>query len=82
VECHMPRHMVFTNGQQRMSDRIHNHIFSIPRGGAREGSPPTSCNICHVDRDEGWSAAEIKRLWPPGDPGSDKPAAEVPKREK
>jgi predicted CXXCH cytochrome family protein len=78
VECHMPRHMVFTNGQQKMSDRIHNHVFSIPKGGAREGAPPTSCNICHTDRDEAWSAKEIKRLWVPGDPGSDAPPAQPP----
>ena len=65
VECHMPRHMVFTNGQQNMSDRIHNHILDVPRGGRRPDEPPTSCNICHTDRDEAWSAAEIKRLWPP-----------------
>jgi predicted CXXCH cytochrome family protein len=63
VECHMPRHMIFTNGQQMMSERIHNHILSVPKGGAGPGSPPTSCNVCHVDRDEAWSAAEIERGW-------------------
>jgi predicted CXXCH cytochrome family protein len=64
VVCHVPRHMIFTNGQQMMSDRIHNHILSVPKGGAPQGAPPTSCNICHHDRDESWSAAEIRRLWP------------------
>ncbi len=69
VECHMPRHMIFTNGHQMMSDRLHNHVFSIPRGGARPGAPPTACNVCHAQRDEAWSAAEIRRLWPPAEPG-------------
>jgi predicted CXXCH cytochrome family protein len=64
VECHMPRHLVFTNGVQMMSDHIHSHAFSIPKGGAPEGAPPTSCNVCHVDQTESWSASQIRRLWP------------------
>lgn len=63
VECHMPRHMIFTNGEQHMSDLLFSHIFSVPRGGARPGAPPTSCNICHVDRDEAWSEREIRAGW-------------------
>lgn len=79
VECHMPRHGVFTNGVQMMSDRIHSHAFSIPRGGAGQGAPPTSCNVCHTDRDEAWSAAEIRRLWPAREaPAPAAPAAAPP----
>lgn len=63
IECHMPRHMIFTNGQQMMSDRIHSHHISSPKGGALDGAPPTSCNICHKDRDEAWSKAEILSGW-------------------
>jgi predicted CXXCH cytochrome family protein len=63
IECHMPRHLIFTNGVQMMSDRLHSHVLSVPRGGARVGAPPTSCNVCHVDRDEAWSAREILEGW-------------------
>jgi predicted CXXCH cytochrome family protein len=63
IECHMPRHLIFTNGQQMMSDRLHSHLIGVPKGGALDGAPPTSCNICHTDRDEAWSKAEIASGW-------------------
>jgi predicted CXXCH cytochrome family protein len=63
VECHMPRHMVFTNGVQMMSDRIFSHAFSIPTGAQAPGGPPPSCNICHVDRDAAWTRLQIEEMW-------------------
>ncbi len=62
VECHMPRHMVFTNGVQRMSDRIYSHEFSIPTGRRRVGGPPSACNICHTDRTHQWTQDTLA-LW-------------------
>jgi hypothetical protein len=59
----MPRHLIFTNGQQMMSDRLHSHVLSVPKGGVGPGSPPTSCNVCHTDRDEAWSARAIHEGW-------------------
>ncbi|MHC5012032.1 MAG: cytochrome c3 family protein [Planctomycetota bacterium] len=61
-ECHMPRHMVFTNGVQMMSSRIPSHAFSIPTGEQNRGGPPPSCNVCHTDRDAAWTR-EILAAW-------------------
>jgi hypothetical protein len=61
VECHMPRHMVFTNGEQMMSKQVYSHAFSIPTGVRAEGGPPSSCNICHVDRDHAWTRDTLDR---------------------
>ena len=47
---------------EHMSDRIFSHAFSIPTGERRPGGPPSSCNICHVDRDHAWTR-EILRTW-------------------
>jgi predicted CXXCH cytochrome family protein len=63
IECHMPRHMIFTNGVEMMSDRIHSHVLSVPTGGATPEAPPTSCNVCHRDRSEAWSKDLIDAWW-------------------
>jgi predicted CXXCH cytochrome family protein len=55
IECHMPRHMRFTNGVAVMSERLHSHAFSIPTGKQRPGGPPSACNICHDDRSHEWT---------------------------
>jgi predicted CXXCH cytochrome family protein len=65
VECHMPRHMIFTNGVEMMSDRIPRHDFSVPTGEQRPGGPPPSCNVCHSDRDASWTRA-VLRAWAEG----------------
>jgi predicted CXXCH cytochrome family protein len=67
VECHMPRHMIFSNGQQMMSERLPKHDFSIPTGERRPGGPPPSCNVCHVDRDDAWTR-DVLRAWREGGP--------------
>lgn len=63
VECHMPRHLVFTNGIHLMSDRIFRHSFSIPTGERRPGGPPSSCNVCHQSQDHTWTQDQIQKLW-------------------
>ena len=55
VECHMPRHLAFTNGEQMMSKRLYSHTFDVPTGVRAEGGPPSSCNVCHKDRDHAWT---------------------------
>jgi predicted CXXCH cytochrome family protein len=62
VECHMPRHMIFTNGVEHMSDRIFSHEFGIPTGEGPAGAPPSSCVVCHTDQSESWTR-ETLRLW-------------------
>jgi len=63
VECHMPRHLRFSNGVHTMSKQVYSHVFTIPTGEVNEGGPPASCNICHTDKDAAWTRREIKRLW-------------------
>lgn len=60
-ECHMPRHMRFSNGIHTMSKRIPSHAFSIPTGEQLPGGPPPSCNVCHVDKDAKWTRGILKR---------------------
>jgi predicted CXXCH cytochrome family protein len=67
VECHMPRHMIFSNGVEMMSDRIFRHDFSVPTGLRRPGGPPPSCNVCHTDRDDSWTRAVLE-AWREGTP--------------
>ncbi|MDJ0974935.1 MAG: cytochrome c3 family protein [Planctomycetota bacterium] len=64
VECHMPRHMAFTNGVHIMSKRIYSHEFSVPTGNRPDNGPPPSCNVCHTDKDYAWTRETIKQLWP------------------
>ncbi len=61
VECHMARTMAFTNGQEMMGDKIHNHYFSIPTAVRRPGGPKSACNICHDDRSHAWSREWLAR---------------------
>ena len=65
VECHMPRHFAFTNGEQIMSKQIYSHTFSVPTGRRREGGPPSSCNICHTDRSHTWTREILKEWYGP-----------------
>ena len=70
AECHMPRHMAFSNGVHVMSERIYSHEFSIPTGVRKPGGPPPACNVCHTDRDDAWTRQEIERLWGGGGSGT------------
>lgn len=65
VECHMPRHMQFTNGVHIMSKRIYSHEFSVPTGDRPDNGPPPSCNVCHTDKSYKWTRETIKKMWPP-----------------
>ena len=73
VECHMPRHMVFTNGEQMMSKQVYSHAFSIPTGVRAPGGPPSSCVICHVDRDDAWTIGTLARWRREAPPEADAP---------
>ena len=68
VECHMPRDKHFTNGIQVMSAQVHSPDMSVPTGWESEGGgPPSSCNICHTDRDAAWTRAVLE-AWKTGKP--------------
>ncbi|WP_428925093.1 multiheme c-type cytochrome [Marinibacterium sp. SX1] len=59
VSCHMAERTYMGNDGRR------DHSFRVPRPdlGARIGAPDT-CTDCHVDRDQGWAAAEIAARFP------------------
>jgi predicted CXXCH cytochrome family protein len=59
VECHMPRHLAFSDGIHMLSDKLMKHDFSVPTGVRALGGPPPSCNVCHVDRDDAWTRAVL-----------------------
>ena len=65
VECHMPRHFAFTNGEQLMSKQIYSHTFSVPTGRRRPGGPPSACNVCHTDRSHEWTRDALRNWYGP-----------------
>ena len=73
IECHMPRHLAFSNGVHQMSDRIPRHSFDIPTGIRRPGGPPSACNICHTDRSHEWTREQLA-LWKAEKPPADEDA--------
>ncbi|MFO0932726.1 MAG: cytochrome c3 family protein [Planctomycetota bacterium] len=61
AECHMPRIKRFSDGIHVMSAHLPGHEFSVPTGRESEGGgPPSSCNVCHVDRDGDWTQRVLK----------------------
>ena len=58
ADCHMPRIV------QGITKVVRSHRISSPGGPNMVGpAAPNACNLCHLDRTFGWTAAQLAQGW-------------------
>jgi hypothetical protein len=56
--CHMPR------TSYGLLKSMHSHKISVPSvAETSQVGRPNACNLCHLDKSLGWTAAQLKRLY-------------------